>query len=103
MGVTGKGLWGVLVQGFAARPEPLHVQPVTAHGHVMSRRLEGEAEAMRRLVQQKARKPWIGLAMDAMTRQVMAFHGGDRRCKRAKRLGAKIPRADRQPATCHPD
>jgi IS1 family transposase len=69
----------------------------------MSRRLAGEAEARRRLVQKQARQHWIGLALDATTRQVMAFQVGDRRRKRAKRLGAKMPRAYRQPATCHPD
>jgi insertion element IS1 protein InsB len=37
-------------------------------------------------------------AMDAKTRQVMAFHVGDRSRKSAKRLWAKIPRASRQHA-----
>jgi hypothetical protein len=37
--------------------------------------------------------------MDARTRQVIAFHVGDRSRKSAKRLGAKIPDTYRQHAT----
>ena len=38
-----------------------------------------------------------------LTIQVMAFHVGDRRRKRAQRLGAKRPRASRQHAMCYPE
>jgi insertion element IS1 protein InsB len=41
--------------------------------------------------------------MDAKTRQVMAFHVGDRSRKSAKRLWAKIPEAYRQHATFYTD
>jgi insertion element IS1 protein InsB len=41
--------------------------------------------------------------MDAKTRQVMAFHVGDRSRKSAKRLWAKIPRAYRQHAMFYTD
>jgi hypothetical protein len=91
------------VQGFAARPEHLQVQPVTGYGHVMSRRLKVEAEARSRLVQQQARQHGIGLAIDATTRQGMACPGGDSRRKRAQRLWAKSPRASRQHATVQTD
>ena len=103
VGGTLQWLLGCLVQCFEARPEHLHVQPVTGHGHVMIRRLEVEADAMSRFVQKKERKHWIWLAMDATTRQVMAFHVGDRSRKSAKRLWAKIPLAYRQHATFHTD
>jgi insertion element IS1 protein InsB len=46
---------------------------------------------MSSFVQKKANKQWIGLAMDATSRQVIAFHIGDRSRKSAKRLWAKIP------------
>ena len=78
-------------------------QSITCHGNVMRPRLEVEADAMASFVQKKAHKPWIWIAMDAKTRQVMAFHGGDRRRKSAKRLWAKIPLAYRQRATCYAD
>ena len=41
--------------------------------------------------------------MDATTRQVMAFHVGNRRRKSAKRLWAKIPHAYHQHATFYTD
>jgi insertion element IS1 protein InsB len=54
-------------------------------------------------VQQKANKPWIWLAMDATSRQVMAFHVGDRSRRGAKRLWAQMPMASRQRATFYTD
>jgi insertion element IS1 protein InsB len=50
-----------------------------------------EADEMASFVQKKANKQWIWIAMDTRTRQVMAFHVGDRSRKSAKRLWAKIP------------
>jgi insertion element IS1 protein InsB len=77
---------GFLVQCVEALPDHLHVQPITCHGNVMLRRLEVEADEMASFVQKKANKQWIWIAMDATTRQVMAFHVGDRSRKSAKRL-----------------
>ena len=42
-------------------------------------------------VQKKANKPWIWLAMDATTRQIMALHVGDRSRASAQALWASIP------------
>jgi IS1 family transposase len=46
---------------------------------------------------------WIWLAMDATSRQVIAFHVGDRSRSSAKQLWAKIPEAYRQHATFYTD
>ena len=54
-------------------------------------------------MQKKANKQWIWIAMDAITRQVMAFHVGDRSRRSAKRLWAKIPERYRQHATFYTD
>jgi insertion element IS1 protein InsB len=86
-----------------AWPDHLHVQPVTCHGQVMIRRLEVEADAMRSFVQKKANKQWGWIAMDATSRQVITFHVGDRRRRRAKRPWAKMPMASRQHATFYTD
>jgi insertion element IS1 protein InsB len=80
-------------------PEHLHLQPVTCDGNVMLRRLEVEAGEMASFVKKKANKQWIWIARDAKTRQVIAFHVGERSRTSAKRLWAKIPRAYRQHAT----
>ena len=58
---------------------------------------------MASFVQKKANKQWIWLAMDTQTRQIIAFHVGDRSRKSARRLWAKIPKAYRQQATFYTD
>jgi insertion element IS1 protein InsB len=66
-------------------------------------RLAVEADEMSSFVYQKANRQWIWIAMDAKTRQVIAFHVGDRSRKSAKCLWAKIPQAYRQHATLYTD
>jgi len=70
---------------------------------MMTRRLAVEADAMASFVQTKAHTQWIGIAMDATTLPVMACHVGDRSRTSAKLLGAKMPDASRQHATCDTD
>src|SRR5713101_6846315 len=103
VGVKLKWLLGFLVQCCAALPDHLHVQSVSCPHHVMVRRLEVEADEMASSVQKKANKQWIWIAMDATTRQVIAFHVGDRSRQSAKRLWAKIPEAYRHHATFYTD
>jgi insertion element IS1 protein InsB len=103
VGVGLKWLLGFLVQCVEALPDHLHVQPVTRHGDVIIQRLEVEADEMASFVQKKANKQWIWIAMDAKSRQVIAFHVGDRSRRSAKRLWAKIPEAYRQHATFYTD
>jgi insertion element IS1 protein InsB len=69
----------------------------------MVQRLEVEADEMASFVHKKANKQWIWIAMDAKTRQVIAFHVGDRSRRSAMRLLAKIPHAYRQHATFYTD
>jgi insertion element IS1 protein InsB len=103
VGVGLKWLLGFLVQCVEALPDHLHVQPVTCYGNVMMRRLEVEADEMSSFVQTRANKQWIWIAMDAKSRQVIAFHVGDGSRRSAKRLWAKIPQAYRQQATFYTD
>jgi insertion element IS1 protein InsB len=70
---------------------------------VAIRQLEAEADEMWSFVQKKANKQWIGIAMDARTRQVIAFHVGDRSRDSANQLWAKIPWVYREQATFHTD
>src|ERR671914_513223 len=103
VGVNLKWLLGFLVRCFEALPDHLHAQPVTCHGDVMIQQLAVEADEMSSFVHKKANKPWIWIAMDAKTRQVIAFHVGDRSRQSAKRLWAKMPQAYRQHATFYTD
>jgi insertion element IS1 protein InsB len=103
VGVKLKWLLGFLIQYVEALPDHLHVPPVTYHGNIMMRRLEVEADEMASFVKKKANQPWVWIAMEATTRQVMAFHVGDRRRTSVKRLWTKIPEAYRQHATFYTD
>jgi insertion element IS1 protein InsB len=92
-----------MVERFAACHEHLHVQLPVSPTDVVIRQLEAEGDEMWGFVWQKANKQWIWIAMDARTRQVIAFHVGD--CSRisAKQLWAKIPLVYREQATFHTD
>jgi IS1 family transposase len=103
VGVTLKWLLGFLVQGGAALPDHLPVQPVSCPRDVLSQRLEVEADELASFVQKQAYKQWGWLAMDAKTRQIMALHVGDRSHTSVEHLGAKIPPAYRQHATFYTD
>jgi insertion element IS1 protein InsB len=103
VGVGLKWLIGFLVHCFEALPDHLNVQPITSNQDVMVQRLEVEADEMSSFVKKKVNKQWIWLAMDAKTRQVVAFHIGDRSRKSAKQLWAKIPLAYRQHAMFYTD
>jgi insertion element IS1 protein InsB len=65
--------------------------------------LEAEADEMWSFVQKKANKQWIWIAMDATTRQIIAFHVGDRSGESGKALWATIPMVYREQATFHTD
>jgi insertion element IS1 protein InsB len=103
VGVGLKWLLGFIVNRFEALPDHLHVQPISCNQDVMIQRLEVEADAMASFVQNKANKQWIWLAMDAKTRQIIAFYVGDRSRKSFKKLWAMIPKAYRQHATFYTD
>jgi insertion element IS1 protein InsB len=84
VGVTRKWLVGVLLHCVEARPDHLNVDPVRRTQDVVIHRLAVEADARHSLVQKKAHKPWMWIAMDAKTRQVIALHVGDRSRRSAK-------------------
>jgi insertion element IS1 protein InsB len=103
VGVTLKWLVGVLVPCVEALPDHLNVEPVSRTQDVVIQRLEVEADEMQSFVKKKENQQWMWIAMDAKTRQVIAFHVGDRSRRSAKQLGAKIPAAYRQHATFYTD
>jgi len=54
-------------------------------------------------VAKKVNRPWIWIAMDAKTRQVIAFHVGDRSRESGAQLWAKVPKVYQQQAVFHTD
>ena len=92
-----------LVTCFAALPDHLHVQPVASPRDVLIGRLEVEADEMWSFVAKKANKQWVWIAMDKQTRQIIAFHVGDRSYNSAKQLWANLPAVYREQATFYTD
>jgi IS1 family transposase len=103
VGVSRTWLLPCMVERLAAGPEHLHAQSPVNPTDVVLRRLEAEADERWSFVQQQAHKQWIWSAMDAKTRQIIAFHVGDRSRDSAKQLWADIPMGYREQALCHTD
>ena len=103
VGVSLRWLMDFLVARFAALPDHLHVLPVVAPGEVIIGRLEVEADEMWSFVAKKANKQWVWIAMDKQTRQIIAFHVGDRSHESAKQLWAKLPAVYREQAMFYTD
>jgi insertion element IS1 protein InsB len=102
VGVSLTWLLHFMVERFAACPDHLHVQLPVSPTTVVLRQLEAESDELWSFVQKKAYKQWIWIAMDAKTRQIIAFHIGDRSRGSAKQLWAKIPLVSREQAMFHP-
>src|ERR1044071_8558151 len=78
LGVSIRWLMDFMVARFAAVPEHLYVQPLATSCEVLIGCLEVEADELWSFVQQKANPHWVWLAMEKQTRQIIAFHVGDR-------------------------
>jgi insertion element IS1 protein InsB len=103
VGVSLLWLLHFMVECFAACPDHLHIWRPAGPTEVVIQQLEAEADEMWSFVGKRANKPWIWMAMDAQTRQVIAFHVGDCRRESAQELWAKIPVAYREQAKFHTD
>ena len=64
---------------------------------------DAEADEMHSFVQKKANEQWLWLALDRSTRQIIAFHVGDRSRTSAKQLWANLPAVYREHATFYTD
>jgi insertion element IS1 protein InsB len=80
-----------MVDRFTAAPEHLYVQSTAGAQRVILHRLEAEVDELWSFVGRKANRQWVWIAMDAMTRQIIAFHVGDRSRQSAEALWGKIP------------
>ena len=91
VGVSLTWLLHCMIECLATCPDHLHVELPEEPTDVVIRQLEAEADERWSFVKKKAHKPWIWIAMDAKTRQIIAFHVGDRSRDSAKALWANIP------------
>ena len=98
-----RGLMSFMAARLAALPAHLHVRPVASPRDVRIGRLEVEADELWRFVTKKTNQQWVGIAMDKQTRQIMAFHVGDRSHARAQQLWANLPAGYRDRAMFYTD
>jgi IS1 family transposase len=103
VGVSLRWLMNFIVARFAALPDHLYVLPVVAPREVIIGRLEVEADEMWSFVAKKANKQWVWIAMDKQTRQIIAFHVGDRGHESAQQLWANLPAVYRERAMFYTD
>src|SRR5215831_1475614 len=103
VGVGLRWLLQFMVQRFQAAPEHLYVMSPSGTQTVILKRLEAELDELWSFVGQKANRYWVWIAMDASTRQVIAFHVGDRSGRSAKALWEKLSTVYQKQATFYTD
>ncbi len=104
MDISLRWLLTFIAELYESLPDDLNVKPPPKlAGGVKLLRLEAEADEMWSFAGGKTNKQWIWLAIDTETKQVIAFHVGDRSRKSARQLWKKIPAPYRQHATFDAD
>lgn len=104
MDVSLRWLLTFIAEVYESLPDDLNVEPPTSFaGRVTLLRLAAEADALWSFVGRKTNKPWVWIAIDSETKQVLAFHVGERSRKSARQLWRKIPAIHRQHATFDTD
>ncbi len=103
MGVGLQWLLQFMVERFQEAPEHLYVEPPSSTPAVILQRVEAELDELWSYVGKKANRHWVWIAMDATTRQVLAFHVGDRSGQSAQALWEKIPAVYQEHAVFYTD
>ncbi len=103
MGVGLRWLLQCMAEQFRRAPAHLHVQSPGRAPAVSLPRVEAELDELWSFVGKKANRQWIWRAMDATTRQVLAFHVGDRSQTSAEHFWANLPAAHREQAIFYTD
>ena len=88
---------------FATAPDHLYVQPTAGTQKVILPRLEAEVDELWSFVGKKANRQRIWIALAADTRQILAFHVGDRSRQSAEALWGKIPQEYQEQARFYID
>ena len=105
VGVSLPWLLAFMVDLYAQQPDDLNVRLETTgmRNDVVIYTLEAQADELWSFVGKKSNKQWVWIAFDTHSRQVLAFHVGDRSRKSAKKLWDKIPAAYKSQATFYTD
>ena len=103
VGVGRRWLLQFMVECFQAAPAHLNVHSIVGTPAVIFHRLEAEMDELWSFVGAQAHRHWVWMALDATTRQIIAFHVGDRRSQSARALWEQIPPVYQEQATFYPD
>lgn len=103
MDVSLRWLLGFIASLYAELPDDLNFRPLEETGEVSIYTLEAEVDEMWSFVGSKKNKQWIWIAMDVKSRQIIAFHVGDRSRESARKLWQSIPEIYREKATFYTD
>jgi IS1 family transposase len=103
VGVGLRWLLHFIVERFQAAPEHLYVMSPSGIQTVILQRLEAEMDELWSFVGAKTNRQWVWIAMDATTRQILAFHVSDRSGQSAQALWEKIPIMYQEQATFYTD
>lgn len=97
-GVSLTWLLGYIVTVYQNLPDNLNAEEVGDYEKVCIWKFEAQADEVWSFVGSKANRQWIWIALDAETKQVIAFHVGDHSEQSARKLWEKIPATYRENA-----
>ena len=103
IGVSLTWLLGYIVEIYKQLPENLNAEEVGSYDEVWVWKFEAQADEVWSFVGSKANRQWIWIALDAQTKQVIAFHVGDHSEQSARKLWEKIPETYRKTASFSTD
>ena len=102
-GVSLRWLLGFMVDLYDKLPDDTNFQVKAFAEELIICTFESEIDEMQIFVGKKANKQWIWIAMDRGSRQIIAFHVGDRSRVSALALWKSIPECYRQHAMFYTD
>jgi len=102
-GVSLRWLIVFMVDLYDKLPDDLNLGVKTESEELIIYTLESEIDEMLSFVGKKANKQWVWIAMDVSSRQIIAFHVGDRSRISAQALWKLIPECYRRHATFYTD
>ncbi len=103
MRVSLRWLLDFIVSEYEQMPDDLNYQSRLKTDKLIIWSLESEVDEMWSFVGSKENKQWIWIAMDAKSKQIIAFYVGDRSQESAKKLWELIPKDYRENATFYTD
>jgi len=103
VGVSLRWLLEFIVEVYKKSPDSLNINIKYSGKNVEIHILESEVDELWSFVGNKDNKQWVWLAIDRETRQIIAFHVGDRSKISAKKLWEKVPEVYRSKAVFYTD